>query len=261
MKKKHSIVVTLICIRHLRQASTDTFIIKSFISLLKGGLTVSITSYFTNQEQVLYLSHLLFPHKHHSFIVLLFFLLCLSVIDPHTLGYEEIVIITVATVSVLAVLAVAAFFGYRMMHGELPWLHTVMNIHYSRLLNVFWKDFKEFDKRSQSYSFVQMLLCIWKVSELFVGCCTCFSGDGKQGLHNLNMMEAAGSESSLDLDNLKLLEVGVHYTVSNREPIILCRFPSFQTVTATLFCFIVICWSSLYDWWCNCLYSKMCIRV
>ncbi|KAM6893092.1 bone morphogenetic protein receptor type-2-like [Lycodopsis pacificus] len=31
--------------------------------------------------------------------------------------------------------------------------------------------------------------------------------DGKQGLHNLNMMEAAGSESSLDLDNLKLLEL------------------------------------------------------
>lgn len=40
-----------------------------------------------------------------------------------------------------------------------------------------------------------------------MGCCVCFSGDGKQGLHNLNMMEAAGSESSLDLDNLKLLEV------------------------------------------------------
>lgn len=37
----------------------------------------------------------------------------------------------------------------------------------------------------------------------------CASGDGKQGLHNLNMMEAAGSESSLDLDNLKLLEVCV----------------------------------------------------
>ncbi|KAM6945799.1 bone morphogenetic protein receptor type-2-like [Aplochiton taeniatus] len=30
---------------------------------------------------------------------------------------------------------------------------------------------------------------------------------GKQGLHNLNMMEAAGSESSLDLDTLKLLEL------------------------------------------------------
>uniref|UniRef100_A0A3B5BAR9 receptor protein serine/threonine kinase n=1 Tax=Stegastes partitus TaxID=144197 RepID=A0A3B5BAR9_9TELE len=64
------------------------------------------------------------------------------------LGHEETVIITLATVSVLAVVAVAAFFGYRMMHG-----------------------------------------------------------DGKQGLHNLNMMEAAGSESSLDLDNLKLLEL------------------------------------------------------
>ncbi|XP_034032759.1 bone morphogenetic protein receptor type-2-like [Thalassophryne amazonica] len=33
------------------------------------------------------------------------------------------------------------------------------------------------------------------------------NGDGTQGLHNLNMMEAAGSESSLDLDNLKLLEL------------------------------------------------------
>uniref|UniRef100_H3D6Y2 receptor protein serine/threonine kinase n=1 Tax=Tetraodon nigroviridis TaxID=99883 RepID=H3D6Y2_TETNG len=32
-------------------------------------------------------------------------------------------------------------------------------------------------------------------------------GNGKKGLHNLNMMEAAGSESSLDLDNLKLLEL------------------------------------------------------
>lgn len=41
--------------------------------------------------------------------------------------------------------------------------------------------------------------------------CFCTStGDGKQGLHNLNMMEAAGSESSLDLDNLKLLEVSPH---------------------------------------------------
>lgn len=38
--------------------------------------------------------------------------------DPRALGYEETVIITLATVSVLAVLAVAAFFGYRMMHGE-----------------------------------------------------------------------------------------------------------------------------------------------
>lgn len=36
------------------------------------------------------------------------------------------------------------------------------------------------------------------------------TGDGKQGLHNLNMMEAAGSESSLDLDSLKLLEVSFH---------------------------------------------------
>ncbi|XP_051915129.1 bone morphogenetic protein receptor type-2-like [Hippocampus zosterae] len=69
-------------------------------------------------------------------------------IYPHTLRYEETIIIALATVSVLAVIAVAAFFGYRMMRG-----------------------------------------------------------DSKQGLHNLNMMEAAGSESSLDLDNLKLLEL------------------------------------------------------
>uniref|UniRef100_A0A665SY98 receptor protein serine/threonine kinase n=1 Tax=Echeneis naucrates TaxID=173247 RepID=A0A665SY98_ECHNA len=61
---------------------------------------------------------------------------------------KDTVIIALATVSVMAVVAVAAFFGYRMTHG-----------------------------------------------------------DGKQGLHNLNMMEAAGSESSLDLDNLKLLEL------------------------------------------------------
>lgn len=50
----------------------------------------------------------------------------LAFIDSGTLGYEETVIITVATVSLLAVLAVAAFFGYRMMHGELPWLHVEM---------------------------------------------------------------------------------------------------------------------------------------
>uniref|UniRef100_A0A672IQS4 receptor protein serine/threonine kinase n=1 Tax=Salarias fasciatus TaxID=181472 RepID=A0A672IQS4_SALFA len=37
--------------------------------------------------------------------------------------------------------------------------------------------------------------------------CRMMHGDGKRGLHNLNMMEAAGSESSLDLDNLKLLEL------------------------------------------------------
>lgn len=79
----------------------------------------------TNQEPGLLLAHLLFPHKHRSFIGLLF-LMCLSFIDSSTLGYEETVIITVATVSVLAVLAVAAFFGYRMMHGESPWRHAAM---------------------------------------------------------------------------------------------------------------------------------------
>lgn len=46
-------------------------------------------------------------------------------VDPRTLRYEETVIIALATVSVLAVVAVAAFFGYRMMHGELPWCHAV----------------------------------------------------------------------------------------------------------------------------------------
>ncbi|CAB1346872.1 unnamed protein product, partial [Coregonus sp. 'balchen'] len=33
------------------------------------------------------------------------------------------------------------------------------------------------------------------------------SGDRKQGLHNMDMMEAAASEPSLDLDSLKLLEM------------------------------------------------------
>ncbi|XP_041835170.1 bone morphogenetic protein receptor type-2-like [Melanotaenia boesemani] len=69
-------------------------------------------------------------------------------IYPGTLHHKETIIIALATISMLAVIAVAAFFGYRLLHG-----------------------------------------------------------DGKQGLHNLNMMEAAGSESSLDLDNLKLLEL------------------------------------------------------
>lgn len=52
-------------------------------------------------------------------------------------------------------------------------------------------------------------------SSCFVCVCLCmFTGDGKQGLHNLNMMEAAGSESSLDLDNLKLLEVSANNGLS-----------------------------------------------
>lgn len=62
---------------------------------------------------------------------------------------------------------------------------------------------------------VRVVFCanasVYLVSEHFVGCCVCFAGDGKQGLHNLNMMEAAGSESSLDLDNLKLLEVSFNH--------------------------------------------------
>lgn len=53
------------------------------------------------------------------------------------------------------------------------------------------------------------MFCSFLNPELYCVClCFCIlTGDGKQGLHNLNMMEAAGSESSLDLDNLKLLEV------------------------------------------------------
>lgn len=72
-----------------------------------------------------------------------------------------------------------------------------------------------------------------------VVCCLFLSGDGKQGLHNLNMMEAAASESSLDLDNLKLLEVGhtsfsvsqkIRKKKSNLEFVNHCRL---------LFCFLV----------------------
>lgn len=75
----------------------------------------------------------------HVKVIVLMFLMCRPFIDSRTLGYEETVIITLATVSVLAVLAVAAFFGYRMMHGELPWLHTVTkSIHYSRLFKCFF---------------------------------------------------------------------------------------------------------------------------
>lgn len=44
--------------------------------------------------------------------------------DPRTLRNGEMLIIALATVSVMAVVAVAAFFGYRMMHGELPWCHS-----------------------------------------------------------------------------------------------------------------------------------------
>lgn len=77
-------------------------------------------------------------HINSSVLLYFYVVLLLSFIDAGALGYEEAVIITVATVSVLAVLAVAAFFGYRMMHGELPWLHAVIkNIHYSRLFHFF----------------------------------------------------------------------------------------------------------------------------
>lgn len=67
----------------------------------------------------------------HTKVAVWLFFMCPSFTDPRTLGYEETVVITLATVSVLAVLAVAAFFGYRMMHGELPWCHTVTkSVHY-----------------------------------------------------------------------------------------------------------------------------------
>lgn len=66
------------------------------------------------------------------------FFMCPFFTDSLTLGYEETVIITLATVSVLGVLAVAAFFGYRMMHSELPWFQTVTKIiHYIRLFKCF----------------------------------------------------------------------------------------------------------------------------
>lgn len=52
-----------------------------------------------------------------------------------------------------------------------------------------------------------MKLILW-----FECVCVCvigFSGDRKQGLHNMDMMEAAASEPSVDLDSLKLLEVRI----------------------------------------------------
>lgn len=91
-------------------------------------------------------------------------------IDPRTLGYEETVIITLATVSVLAVFAIAAFFGYRMMHGELPWRHAeTKTIHYSRLFKCFfWENIEWFDKWNQSWSFVEMHPHTLYSSERFV---------------------------------------------------------------------------------------------
>lgn len=44
--------------------------------------------------------------------------------DPPILHYRQTVIIALAAVSLIAVVAVAAFFAYRMMHGELPWRHA-----------------------------------------------------------------------------------------------------------------------------------------
>lgn len=82
------------------------------------------------------------------------------------------------------------------------------------------------------------------------------SGDGKQGLHNLNMMEAAGSESSLDLDNLKLLEVSVHHGVSEENPLFYTVF-IISNSHRKHFCFIVICFPIIYYWGSTFLYSKM----
>lgn len=114
--------------------------------------------------------------------------------------------------SVLAVLAVAAFFGYRMMHGE---------FNAAARRRFFFVPFKK--KKKWTYSFIFSLFLLVNTPACFFALIlspvllpprppavrVCASGDGKQGLHNLNMMEAAGSESSLDLDNLKLLEVCV----------------------------------------------------
>lgn len=48
------------------------------------------------------------------------------------------------------------------------------------------------------------------VATSYCNCCRVYiTGECKQGLHNLDMIEAAPSEPSLDLDSLKLLEVSV----------------------------------------------------
>lgn len=67
--------------------------------------------------------HLLSLHKGHSLMYTFVFHVC-RLVDPHSLSWEETIIIALATVSVLAVVAVAAFFGYRMINGELPLRHS-----------------------------------------------------------------------------------------------------------------------------------------
>lgn len=133
---------------------------------------------------------------------------CVLLVDPHTLRYQETVIIALATVSVLAVVAVAAFFGYRMMHGELPW-----RLDASIIQGCFWLSFIMNGIRADLFFLKCYTVhpCVVQFSEFWALLYVCvLTGNGKQGLHNLNMMEAAGSESSLDLDNLKLLEVSTH---------------------------------------------------
>src|SRR4029434_8362166 len=51
-------------------------------------------------------------------------------------------------------------------------------------------------------------VCVPVMMRVCVCVCVCvFTGDRKHGLHNHNMLEAAVSQPSLDLDSLKLLEV------------------------------------------------------
>lgn len=83
-----------------------------------------------------------------------------------------------ASVSIVAVLIVALFFGYRMMIGKTQYSLDVIG--YLRI---------------GATSYCNRIVYI--------------TGECKQGLHNLDMIEAAPSEPSLDLDSLKLLEVSI----------------------------------------------------
>lgn len=74
-------------------------------------------------------------NKGHSLICFV----CVLIADPRSLRYEETIIIALSTVFVLAVVAVAAFFGYRMMHGELPWCHTETEQRTFNMQVCFWK--------------------------------------------------------------------------------------------------------------------------
>lgn len=63
------------------------------------------------------------------------------------------------------------------------------------------------------------------------------TGDRKQGLHSMNMMEAAASEPSLDLDNLKLLEVNVQLFLNHLFFFSNVRKKKF---TAVIFCLVLL---------------------